>query len=300
MAPYLGMRPDITQLFSEAGGVIRRADHPVLARRLDRLRRQGLLDTPIPGVLWRPALAEDFQAKVLAGFLWAGPDAVLTGRAAARLTFWPDCPVERFSYAIPRRRTARAAAWSLGYRRIPAELIAECGRVRLTVPALTAVDLTAVDLAADAELGGEAIDRVLASRTGTLPQMWEAFLGQPNRPGNAVRQALLHDSRDLPWSEGERGLHRLLRRHRITGWQANARVLTRHGDYFADVLFRRQRLITEMDGFAFHSDRKSFEQDRRRRNALVLAGYRVLNFTWRQLADDPQWVLDCIRRGLTG
>jgi len=30
----------------------------------------------------------------------------------------------------------------------------------------------------------------------------------------------------------------------------------------------------------------------------VLAGYRVLNLTWRQLVDDPDWVLDCVRTAL--
>ena len=47
-----------------------------------------------------------------------------------------------------------------------------------------------------------------------------------------------------------------------------------------------------------HGTRESFENDRRRRNELELAGYTVLNFTWRQLVDDPDWVIDCVLRGL--
>ena len=50
-----------------------------------------------------------------------------------------------------------------------------------------------------------------------------------------------------------------------------------------------------LDGWETHGTRLAFEEDRRRRNYLVLAGYAVLNFTYRQLVEEPQWVIDCIR-----
>jgi very-short-patch-repair endonuclease len=64
------------------------------------------------------------------------------------------------------------------------------------------------------------------------------------------------------------------------------------------VLFGQHRLILEIDGWAPHADRASFEHDRVRRNALVLAGYVVLSFTWRQLEDDPAWVVASVQRAL--
>jgi very-short-patch-repair endonuclease len=39
-------------------------------------------------------------------------------------------------------------------------------------------------------------------------------------------------------------------------------------------------LVLEADGFAFHSDRESYREDRRRWNALVAAGYTVLRFSY--------------------
>ncbi len=39
-------------------------------------------------------------------------------------------------------------------------------------------------------------------------------------------------------------------------------------------------LVLEADGFAFHSDRDSYREDRRRWNALVAAGYTVLRFSY--------------------
>jgi very-short-patch-repair endonuclease len=39
-------------------------------------------------------------------------------------------------------------------------------------------------------------------------------------------------------------------------------------------------LVVEVDGFAFHSERKDYRNDRRRTNRLVQAGYTVLRFTY--------------------
>jgi very-short-patch-repair endonuclease len=53
-----------------------------------------------------------------------------------------------------------------------------------------------------------------------------------------------------------------------------------------------------LTGWATHGDRASFRHDRVRRTALVRAGYVVLNFTWRQLEDDPAWVVASVQRAL--
>ena len=75
---------------------------------------------------------------------------------------------------------------------------------------------------------------------------------------------------------------RLLRRARVTGFEANART---HG-YEVDFLWREQRLVLEVDGYAFHSSRRSFELDRRRDQVMAAAGFRVTRATWRQTEDE--------------
>jgi very-short-patch-repair endonuclease len=289
------VKPDIEDALRAEGGVLRRADFPKLNRRLDGMLRRGTLITPLPGIVCLPGAATDPSVALRAGWLWAGPDSVVTGRAAAQLTFWPDADVGVISYAVPRRRTVSWGRWQLSCRRMPPEYLWHRGSVMITSPAMTAVDL-----AVDPD-GGDIIDRALRSRTATLEQMWEALRLCPDRPGNRIRAALLRDSRDEPWSESERALHGLLRKSRLTGWTTNCWLdlpnLTDRGGY-VDVLFKRERLAIEVDGYEFHADREAFERDRRRRNELELAGYRVLNFTWRQILDDPDWVIDCIRRAL--
>ena len=63
------------------------------------------------------------------------------------------------------------------------------------------------------------------------------------------------------------------------------------GDYEVDFYWRRERLIVEVDGFAFHSSQRKFESDRRRDAGLTARGLRIMRVTWRQLVDEPEAVL---------
>ena len=49
-------------------------------------------------------------------------------------------------------------------------------------------------------------------------------------------------------------------------------------------------LVLEADGFAHHSDRASYREDRRRWNALVEAGYTVLRFTFEDVVRNEERV----------
>ena len=46
---------------------------------------------------------------------------------------------------------------------------------------------------------------------------------------------------------------------------------------------------------AVHATRRAFESDRRRDQRLMLAGYRVVRFSWRQVIDDPREVAATLR-----
>ena len=52
-----------------------------------------------------------------------------------------------------------------------------------------------------------------------------------------------------------------------------------------------QRLVVEVDGFAFHSSRAAFERDRVRDAELQAMGYRVLRVTWRRLVAEPDVIV---------
>lgn len=67
-----------------------------------------------------------------------------------------------------------------------------------------------------------------------------------------------------------------------------------------DFAWPEQRLVVEVDGFAFHADRETYRNDRRRGNALVLAGWRVLRFSWEDVVGSPELVVAQVRRALAG
>ena len=55
-------------------------------------------------------------------------------------------------------------------------------------------------------------------------------------------------------------------------------------------------LVLEADGFAHHSDRESYREDRRRNNALAALGYTVLRFTYEDVVHDGDRVAELISR----
>ena len=55
-----------------------------------------------------------------------------------------------------------------------------------------------------------------------------------------------------------------------------------------DFLWPDRRLVAESDGRATHLTRASFERDRAKDAKLMIAGYRVVRFTYRQVLHDPR------------
>ena len=62
-----------------------------------------------------------------------------------------------------------------------------------------------------------------------------------------------------------------------------------HG-FEVDAHWPGTNLIVELDGFGYHASAKAFEADRLRDAELLLAGYRVVRITYRQLTREPKAV----------
>jgi very-short-patch-repair endonuclease len=210
------------------------------------------------------------------------PKAVLTHEAAARLLNWSTGPLEVVTAAVPRT-LPDWTGYCLVKRRIPSQLVTEVRGVRVTCPALTALDL-----------GADAIDHALLTDEVSLADLRQALDAIPRQRGNKLRRQLLDESSTEPWSRAERELHKLLRGAGIVGWQGNVTIAVGESDYVIDVVFRAARLAIEVDGRHFHGD-ATFEHDRWKQNNLVLADWRVLRFTWAMIEKHPELVLDMVR-----
>ncbi len=280
---------EVARVLRAQGGVIRRQDHPELTGGFDWLLRQGRLVAMLPGVYSVPDWRQHPHIA-MRGVLLAHPDGILVGGAAARASYWPSAPLEKIELAVPRKVTPQAG-FVFSRQHVPPELVVQRAGLRFTAPALTAVELAEPTSA-------ESIDVALRTRMATLAGMHDALARTANRPGNRARLRLLIDSRDEPWSAAERRAHRLLRAADIGGWRSNAAISVQDHVYYLDIAFERLRLALEIDGRIHQTDRDLFESDRWRQNALVLAGWRVLRFTWTMLEAHPEEFVRQVRTAL--
>jgi hypothetical protein len=117
------------------------------------------------------------------------------------------------------------------------------------------------------------------------------------RGTKALRRATASDPA-FTRSELERRFRALCRRAGLP--QPLSNVVVADADlhpHEVDFLFPAHRLVVETDGWRDHGTRVAFERDRAKDAALVAAGYAVLRFTKRQIADDPETVAARVRAG---
>jgi hypothetical protein len=63
-----------------------------------------------------------------------------------------------------------------------------------------------------------------------------------------------------------------------------------------DFAWPAHRLCVETDGWAVHGTRRAFERDPIRDADFLLEGWRVVRFTWRRIRDEPDEVIETVRR----
>jgi hypothetical protein len=66
--------------------------------------------------------------------------------------------------------------------------------------------------------------------------------------------------------------------------------------YLVDAYFEAERLIVELDGWDFHNDRASFEDDRERDAATLALGIATVRITWERLHEEPEKEAGRLRR----
>jgi hypothetical protein len=82
--------------------------------------------------------------------------------------------------------------------------------------------------------------------------------------------------------------------------RSNVWVMLDGGAVRVDFLWPDHALIVEVDGRRVHGTRHAFERDRERDQRLMLAGYRVVRFTWKQITREPDKVVARMARLLGG
>jgi very-short-patch-repair endonuclease len=118
----------------------------------------------------------------------------------------------------------------------------------------------------------------------------------------AIRQAELAGYRldgvesDRTRSDLEAAFLGLWRRHRLPRPEVNAKL----GRWEVDFLWRRRRLVVEVDTWTYHRGSVAFEDDHARELDLRAEGFTVLRFTDQQLEEEPGRIAADVAASLGG
>ena len=173
--------------------------------------------------------------------------------------------------------------------------VTEVDGIPVTSLPWTVVDYAAIASRRQVRLVLEALERRLIYIGRELDELLDRT---PNRKGvKTVRAAIADIKGPAPWlqSQLEHAFRELIRTSDLPEPETNVLV---EGE-LVDALWRHERVIVELDGFAFHKSRAQFETDRRRDAKLTVAGYRVLRITQHRLQHEPEAVLADLRALLT-
>lgn len=248
----------------------------------------GRLIPVFAGTFAHGAVPLGADGRRLAAVLSCGPGALLSHRSAAELGGLlperriPGPPHVTVPRDGPRRRAGIVVHGASG-------LESSAGR---GIPCTT-VERTLVDCAG--QRGNLDLEDAVARAVRDHALDVEGLLaildsGRRFRGARALRRILAEsDPRSGPTrSELERRLLILCRRHGLPRPLVNAVLdVGLSQPLEVDFLWPAERVVVELDSFAFHADPSRIVEDRRRDVALTLAAYERLRFTWADVTRRP-------------
>jgi very-short-patch-repair endonuclease len=290
-------RDQLAAVARQQGGVFSRRqalNAGYTARQIRYRLGTGQWRAPAVGVLCDATVEPREFAEIWARLLAAGSTAVLSHRSAARLWgLWAaPSPVD---VTVRGGRTPRVAGAVVRRAVLPDGDVCRRAGLPVTCSARTVHDCL---LTLPRPAARTLLDRALQQGLVTATDLRQRQHHAKGRWGAAQARRLLAELQDGSHSDGERRLARALRRRNVTGWVANLHVRLARCTAILDVAFEEARLAVEVDGWAWHSDVDRFQADRTRQNMLHLAGWTVLRFTWHDVAERPDHVVDVILAAL--
>lgn len=254
----------------------------VTRSQVRRRVRSGEWVRELAGV-WRLSWAEpSWMQKVWCAWLWAGAEACLSHRTAARLWELEEIDHDTIEVSAPYQLWP-SVAWLVPYQTafISRQVQRRRNGVGVTSPARTLVDLAAV---VDEDTLQRAMENGFRRRIASVSEVRRVlrYLPVRGRSGTGKAARLLEQG---VWSEDaqselERRALRLFRQFGLPRPRCQYMVLEGEQSLgTVDFAWPSAKVIVEAEGFQFHSGRQAWDSDVARHNTLVFHGWTVVRLT---------------------
>jgi very-short-patch-repair endonuclease len=232
-----------------------------------------------------------WMAAVLAG----GPNAVLSHRAAVALWELRPTPSGPIDVTVGRRtRKGHPGLRIHNVRNLLPDDRTNVDGIPVTSVHRTLLDFAEVARYQQLRLALDAAERRDLLDGRKLEQLYARAHGRHGLKPLKAAVAELRGPAPRTQSELERRFLALIRDAGLPEPQANVLV----EGFLVDLWWPESRLVVELDGYAYHKDRRTFENDRFRDTKLQLASCMSIRVTQARLANEPHELLSDVSRGL--
>jgi hypothetical protein len=278
----MGVDKAIATIARRQGGFITRAQLLRLGLTAEQIKYRIRIGRLIPvhrgvyAVGHLPLLPVD---RAHGALLACGPAAVLSHRSAASLwAFYSDW---KFPFEVTTREDRRPSGVRVHLSRtlVRHDVRRQLG-VRTTSPARTVFDMA--PRLSDRQLRRQ-VDDGRNRRYVRIGELLDLATRLPHAPGADRITELLTGGHNPTRSELEARFVEVCVLADMPIPLLNVIV----GGVEVDAYFPEQRLIVELDSYAWHSGRRVFESDRKRDREHLRAGMPTIRFTWESMTFDP-------------
>jgi very-short-patch-repair endonuclease len=226
-------------------------------------------------------------------------EALLSVRDGAALSHWSAAALWDLWTPLPKVADVILENWTAAHNpgvRVHRSRILEAKDLRfrrdlpVTSPARTLLDIAPAATDRQLEL---AFERAIVSRVmrkADVADVLDRAGGHRGRKRLATMLAYFTGTTTMTRSDGEERVRALLRSARLPDPVGNAEVAGHEVDFY----WPEHRFALELDGFRYHSGRRSFERDRRKDQDLRRAQVDVMRVTGRQVEFDLHAILAAV------
>ncbi|HVE76987.1 MAG TPA: hypothetical protein VND22_09545 [Actinomycetota bacterium] len=259
-------------------------------RQIHQSASSGYLTRVLPCTYRMAGAPESWEGNLMAAVLWAGPSAIVSHRAAARLHNFPDARCSFYELSILGKKRAANPFLVLHQKDWDRKWITRVGNFPVSNAAATLIDLASVD----PSVVQVSMDHALRKRMTTCKQLYEALEARPpNCAGRAMLKELIIDraGNGLTESELETRVLALILSAGLPAPHRQFKVKRPGAEPFRiDLAYPEAGLGIECDGYETHSGFGAWRRDRQRTNYLISNGWRFLHVTWADLNQPHVWL----------